>query len=423
MSPLRYRMIFVVGSMRSGTNWIQRILATHPDVLSLPTETHLFAWLRPLAEHVQEAGVTSPRVGFVHADHERFADLLRDLCDGLFLGYAEILGPNATRIVERSPQHALHMDLIGDVYPDATIVHIIRDGRDVARSILSQDYGSDTAAAAAADWRQSIKAARAAASKFAEYVEIRYEDLLVSPAREIPELFRRIGIKVEDASVELAITESGIPYNVDPHAASVEVGKWQRYLAPADIRAVAAAAGDLLVELGYADRADVSAITETSRSPDGPEPTVGPRLSRLPWRRTVGEREGAFASELIRRQTRALDTVDTIVDSAARGRRDTFVAQFSGDATVVINGRRGSDRGRGVDAVGRLYDAMAADMSSGSQVRGDVHPSVPTYTVVTQYAAGDGAGTTGVLVVTVPRGRATAAAYYRIRVNAGRSDR
>src|SRR3954465_6216802 len=133
-SPLRHRMVFLVGAQRSGTNWLQRMLGTHPDVVTLPSETQLFTvGIDVLAERVQHGVVGSTSTATVFMSRDAFLDAARDFCDAAFGGVADRLDPAARRVLERSPNHVERLELIGAVYPDAWIVHIVRDGRDVTR--------------------------------------------------------------------------------------------------------------------------------------------------------------------------------------------------------------------------------------------------------------------------------------------------
>src|SRR5213076_1354071 len=70
-SPLRGRMIFNVGSRRSGTFWLQRIVTAHPEVSAVGSETHLFSHgIAPLAERFHHAALGSGQVGstFIERD-------------------------------------------------------------------------------------------------------------------------------------------------------------------------------------------------------------------------------------------------------------------------------------------------------------------------------------------------------------------
>src|SRR5947208_2188830 len=149
-SPLRGRMIFVVGARRSGTRWLQRILAAHPHVAWVPSESHLFSHgIAPLFELFQHSLRSSTTTGRVYVERAVALDGARDLCDAVLGGF---LDPGAERLVERTPLHVLHLDLISGIYPDAQVVHIIRDGRDVALSVAAQNWGPSGIKDAAAEW-------------------------------------------------------------------------------------------------------------------------------------------------------------------------------------------------------------------------------------------------------------------------------
>src|SRR5437773_700229 len=98
-SPLRGRLIFSVGARRSGTYWLQRIIAAHPLVAEVPSETHLFSHgIAPLMERFQHEDPTSPEVGSVFAERGAVLDAVRDLCDTVFSGF---LQPGQEYVAER----------------------------------------------------------------------------------------------------------------------------------------------------------------------------------------------------------------------------------------------------------------------------------------------------------------------------------
>src|SRR4051794_2982651 len=221
-SPLAGRMIFNVGARRSGTLWLQRVVTAHPDVAAVPSETHLFSHgIAPLFERFQHGAMGSTEVGRVYVERDAIVDAVRDLCDTVF---APMLGGRA-RLAERTPVHALHVALIAEVYPDAQVVHIIRDGRDVARSIVAQRWGPDGVADAACEWRLAVETARAGAPA-GRYVEVRYEDLHADPDRELRRLYGELGLAIDDAIMRAALAEAAIERNLDPAQSPVGSGKW-----------------------------------------------------------------------------------------------------------------------------------------------------------------------------------------------------
>lgn len=265
------RMVFVVGAPRSGTTWLQRALSVHPDVLALPSETHLFSWgLSTLRDQAQGGLVTSPSTGSWFMPREDFQRAARAFADAAFGGYVQRTRPEASRVVERSPSHVWHLGLIADVYPDAWVVHIVRDGRDVVRSLVSQTWGPAEIGPAARVWASAVRAARAAAPHVPRYLEVRYEDLLADPAR-FAEVFAFIGLPPLDAAMSQAELEAGRAVNVDPMRPEVASGKWREEWSAADLAAFDECAGDVLALTGY-------------QSVDARQPTLPPR--RRPWSRS-----------------------------------------------------------------------------------------------------------------------------------------
>src|SRR6059058_6091134 len=95
-SPLRDRVVFLVGARRSGTNWFERILNAHPDVVAMPSETYLFSHgIAPLAERFQHVNPGSSMMGQTFIERERLLDALRDLLDTVLCDSLERLGPSA----------------------------------------------------------------------------------------------------------------------------------------------------------------------------------------------------------------------------------------------------------------------------------------------------------------------------------------
>src|SRR4051794_20671266 len=120
--------IFIVGPARSGTSWLQTMLAEHPDLAS-PPETGLFveflapmerAWQRHIAQ-LEAARAEGSRMNVQGmATVVTSADMLawyRTLYDTarerVFAGK-----PGAMRLLEKTPDHAMCLDVIWKVVPD-----------------------------------------------------------------------------------------------------------------------------------------------------------------------------------------------------------------------------------------------------------------------------------------------------------------
>jgi hypothetical protein len=393
-SPLDGRMIFLVGARRSGTNWLQRIVNAHPDVVGVPSETYLFSrGILPLSEHFQHGAAGSYSLGVIYMERGAFLDALRDFCDATFLGLIEALGPSAARLTERTPEHSTCLDLIGAVYPDAHVVHIIRDGRDVVRSLASQHWGPGSIRAAAGEWRSSVEKAMKDSAGLDHYTEVRYEELLADPRGQIARLYDCLDLRCDDTILEAALIEADVPFNVDPGFASVGTGKWASRFSPADIDEFNAVAGHLLADLGY--EASPPGVAASAPGKDGPVATappatpVRPNLLRRAARRILG-RPGPDFAQLTNDAifgTQAL--CDRFLGAVAVRRFDDLAELFSPSAHIRIVGEGDGWQGRGPAALQVLTETLAADPAlEGHQLRGDVHPAPGLFTVVAAYSTG-----------------------------------
>jgi hypothetical protein len=402
-SPLRGRMIFIVGSRRSGTFWLQRIVTAHPSVSAVGSETHLFSHgIAPLAERFHHAALGSAQVGSTFIERDVLLDALREFCDTVF---EPMLEPGKERLAERTPLHALHTGLIRDIYPDGRIVHIIRDGRDVVRSLVAQQWGPASVAAAAHEWRAAIEAARAGADGSERYLEVRYEDLRADPATRIEGLYRWLDLPVDDAILERALAEAGVERNLDPKGTPAGSGKWRTAFTPDDLATFEEIAGDLLYGLGY-ERAEALA----SR----PRAGLRRRLRRNGDR--PAEKEPA-PKPRVGAEVEAQQHIDAFLDALHTA--PERAGELLGDgATVRIVDNGGERAAGGEGARELLVGALLEDAAlRGRQLRGDVHPEPPLFTVLLRYDTPQGSADR-VLVARLEGDRVQELALYRQGVSA-----
>ncbi|MGF1626156.1 MAG: methyltransferase domain-containing protein [Alphaproteobacteria bacterium] len=131
------RPIFVVGSGRSGTAALARVLGSVPGV-----EMHH----EYLCTHIQPV---SARYAMGRADVAEVRTVL-DACHGaaIRLSSAGIWGDSSNKL-------SWIMPILAELYPDARYAHVVRDGRKVASSFfhkLADECYDDASVAALADW-------------------------------------------------------------------------------------------------------------------------------------------------------------------------------------------------------------------------------------------------------------------------------
>jgi hypothetical protein len=365
-SPLAGRMIFSTGARRSGTYWLQRIVMAHPDVFGIPSETLLFSHgVAPFLERFHHGARGSLELGTIYTDRAQLIDGIRRLCDGVFMDLAG--GPHR-HIAERTSLHVEHLDLISEVYPDARIVHIVRDGRDVARSLVAQPWGPSTVREAAAEWRKSVLAGRRAHG--ARYLEVRYEDLLADPRERIRDLYDWLGLEVTADALAAGEDAAAFVTNADPGDPRADTGKWRDSFSRRDVRDFERIAGDLLAELGYVEH---------------PSPRAA-MLRPRGTRKTEGERPSAsdMPHHLVRAANGVLGALHT-------GRHHTLPDLLAEDVVVCVDLNGVRQEGQGPAAHALLAETVFADPAfTGRQLRGDVEVRRTEALVSLTYELADG---------------------------------
>ena len=242
------RLVFVVGSPRSGTSFTGRALGSLPGFVDL--------------DEVQPWKAAIPAlVG--RPDAEVGRRLRRILERVRRLGLARGL-----RGVEQTPETSFVLRAVLEAYPRAVAVHVIRDGRDVVASLLERGWlsaaragGDDAGLAygpqarfwveagredefaqvsdatrAAWAWRRYVTAAGTAPGRT---LELRYEQLVSDPARAAARVAEARGGDAE--RVRRAFSD----------ARDTSAGRWRRDLTAAQLADVEREAGTQLVALGY----------------------------------------------------------------------------------------------------------------------------------------------------------------------------
>lgn len=139
-----------------------------------------------------------------------------------------------------------HIDRIQHLWPEAKYIHLLRDGRDVARSCKMMGWAGNMYHAvgrwidAETTWdklRPKIPADRR--------LEVRYEDLIVHPEPTLTAICEFLGTKFDVAMFSYADTST---YEL-PDAKLIE--QWRRKLTDREIQLAESRISRLLVERGY----------------------------------------------------------------------------------------------------------------------------------------------------------------------------
>ena len=189
------RFFFIVGTPRSGTTLLQAMLLRSPMV-TIPPETQFFGIMRrvkhdistdPGWEHAKAAVIRRcEREGF-KLDHDFF---MKRVAEGertyqtLLRSWLEAIGvAEGVEVVgEKSPAHAGYVPQLAEMFPEARIIHIHRDPRDVCAS--HREAWGRTILESAVRWRLDFSSdARDQASLPSyRYYSLSYESLVNEPA-------------------------------------------------------------------------------------------------------------------------------------------------------------------------------------------------------------------------------------------------
>jgi hypothetical protein len=168
------------------------------------------------------------------------------------------------RWADCTPEHLLHLPRIKETIPDALIVHIIRDPRDVALSTEKQGYirplpwdRTPRTMVAGLYWDWIVNRGRRDGQALGQdYLEVHFEDLISNP----PSVLSRIGEFIDHDLDHERIQQVGIGSVSDPNSSFADkssskafspVGRWREKFPPNDLAMFEALVGRTMQDLGY----------------------------------------------------------------------------------------------------------------------------------------------------------------------------
>jgi Sulfotransferase family len=264
--------VIVLGVGRSGTTLLRVLLDRHSE-LAIPYESF---FVTPLAHRHGRR----PRLDDFLDDLGRFyqlyewgiapEDVRPRLREGMTTGeaiaavfdvYAEREGK--PRWGDKTPLYMQHLPLLERLFPDALWVHLVRDGRDAALSFLELPEGfsgktwaqPQTVAQFAARWRAEIGAARRLGRHVGHrYLELRYEDLVTEPERELRRVCEHALLPWEPQLLDH--TDPGEVAKRPSHRNLAQpptpgLRDWRTKMRPEDVVVFEQVAGDVLDSAGY----------------------------------------------------------------------------------------------------------------------------------------------------------------------------
>jgi LPS sulfotransferase NodH len=256
---------FIVGCGRSGTTLLRTILNAHSE-LAIPLESlfivdYLAAGEKLSREEMLDLLLREPEIrewGLKprRADFEGALTPVQAI-DRLHRLYCRM--QSKSRWGQKTPRFVRHLDLIALCFPGARFIHVVRDPRAVASSLIRSEVHQSNAWHAAGRWRRDVSAGLLFEEGHRDAVlRIHYEHLVTDPAGTLEEIARFLEIEPEAGMLdgmsgrrEYSRFYREIHANLDRPPTAAFVNRWREDLDEMQVEIVESVAGDLMERTGY----------------------------------------------------------------------------------------------------------------------------------------------------------------------------
>lgn len=271
-APAVFTPVFIGGVPRSGTTLLASLLGGSPECVAVPESQFKEELLRLAAIRPAWAKGEAWKL---FASNWRFplwglgaepppapcwsAASLPSFLAALAHAYASRKGKNLARLwVDHTPDNLRNAHALHAQFPEARFIHIVRDPRAVASSVLPLDWGPNTPMKAAQAWVEGLAHGLGVELSFSasRAKRVRYEDLVDDPVGTCEDIASWLEISFTPAML------TGEGYKPSPYSAGqhrMVGGKpdparavgWRSMLTPRDIEVIEYICGDLMLSMGY----------------------------------------------------------------------------------------------------------------------------------------------------------------------------
>lgn len=254
--------IMIIGTGRCGTTLLSSMLNCHPNIAVPPesffwnTFTNLMSYYGDLTKpdklhsfiddvlSTPQISIWSPKVTREQILQNLENPTMCGVFRSLMVSWAKL--NNKSLWGDNTPQNIYYWKEIQQCIPDIKVIHIVRDGRDVALSYINSRFGPKTVYSAATHWTYCLDKIINIRSSIPvqQFHELRYEELLTNPEDSLKQICKFLN---EDYSADmLSFYSNPIHYssnvydlehkNISKPLIKNNVNKWQNQMTGNDIR-------------------------------------------------------------------------------------------------------------------------------------------------------------------------------------------
>ena len=193
--PANRSPIFICGMFRSGSTLAEQLLARHPQITAGGELEFIPAMVR---EDLQP---------YPTALAEVESGRLRELRDK-YLEQLQRLYPDSTRVTDKRPDNFLHLGLIKALFPEARIVHTVRQALDNILSVYFLYFADSVTYSGSLDEITHFYAQYRRLMKHWDALydtgihDVSYDQLVASPRTELEKLLSFLGLEWDEACLD-----------------------------------------------------------------------------------------------------------------------------------------------------------------------------------------------------------------------------
>jgi hypothetical protein len=273
--PYQYRPVFIGGCDRSGTSMLGALVGGSPDAITTPESSFIITAkkeiekgrLEPNLNKVMAFITENPKkiekgwhvklpIGQLSNNMDDFS--LRTVVFITVDTYARQNNKTGRCVwVDHTPSNIKYTDSLLQEFPDAKFLHLVRDGRGVAASVLKLNWGPNNMEEAAKWWCFNLSFGLAAEQRLGpeRIMRVYYEDLLTKTAptlqkicefcniRYVPDMVLGGGFQPTDVKKIHKLVGS------PPKVSRAEA--WKKTLSPRQIQVFENYSAEMLLLMGY----------------------------------------------------------------------------------------------------------------------------------------------------------------------------